>query len=161
MRILNFLLNNKTVTPHIVHACWASWDLREFTDTLSLSVWCGSTKGEPLKHRISFYGIHCAYVGWQYQYTRIPYHVLCFWCHPTAHTRWRWYLFTALFLKNFINITSQFDVCVTVHHWYNNTNDRLDETITNFVDNYNQLNMFRAIISPILRSTRLCLQFVV
>jgi len=24
------------------------------------------------------------------------------------------------------------------------------------MDNYNQLNMFRAIISPILRSTRLC-----
>jgi len=33
--------------------------------------------------------------------------------------------------------------------------------ITNFIDNYNQLNMFRAIISPILRSTRLCLQLVV
>ena len=33
--------------------------------------------------------------------------------------------------------------------------------MTNFIDNYNQLNMFRAIISPILRSTRLCLQLVV
>ena len=31
----------------------------------------------------------------------------------------------------------------------------------NFTNNFNQLNMFRAIISPILRSTRLCLQFVV
>ena len=30
-----------------------------------------------------------------------------------------------------------------------------------FIDNYNQLNIFRAIISPILRSTRLCLQLVV
>jgi len=44
---------------------------------------------------------------------------------------------------------------------YNNTNNQLDATITNFIDDYNQLNMFRAIISPILRSTRLCLQFVV
>ena len=31
----------------------------------------------------------------------------------------------------------------------------------NFINNFNQLNMFRAIISPILRSTRLCLQLVV
>ena len=31
----------------------------------------------------------------------------------------------------------------------------------NFINNFNQLNMFRAIISPILRSTKLCLQLVV
>ena len=31
----------------------------------------------------------------------------------------------------------------------------------NFIDNVNQLNMFRAIVSPIHRSTRLCLQLVV
>ena len=31
----------------------------------------------------------------------------------------------------------------------------------NFINNFNQLNMFRAIISPILRSTRLYLQLVV
>ena len=43
----------------------------------------------------------------------------------------------------------------------NNINSQLDATITNFIDNYNQLDMFRAIISPILRSTRLCLQLVV
>ena len=30
-----------------------------------------------------------------------------------------------------------------------------------FIDNYDQLDMFWAIISPILRSTWLCLQFVV
>jgi len=54
-----------------------------------------------------------------------------------------------------------FDGCVTVHHWYKNINSQLDATIANFIDNYNQLNMFRAIISPILRSTRLCLQLVV
>ena len=30
-----------------------------------------------------------------------------------------------------------------------------------FIDNYDQLNMFREIISSILRSTRLCLQLVV
>ena len=55
----------------------------------------------------------------------------------------------------------QFDVCVTVHRWYNNINSQLDATITNFIDNFNQLNMFRAIISPILRNNRLCLQLVV
>jgi len=44
---------------------------------------------------------------------------------------------------------------------YNNINSQLDATITNFIDNYSHLNMFRAIISPILRSTRLCLQLVV
>ena len=53
------------------------------------------------------------------------------------------------------------DVSVTVHHWYNNINIQLDATITNFTDNCSQLNMFRAIISPILRSTRVCLQLVV
>jgi len=47
---------------------------------------------------------------------------------------------------------------VTLH---NNIKSQLDETITHFIDNYNQLNMFRAIISSILRSTRLCLQLVV
>jgi len=31
----------------------------------------------------------------------------------------------------------------------------------NFINNFNQLNMFRATISPILRSTSLCLQLVV
>jgi hypothetical protein len=40
-------------------------------------------------------------------------------------------------------------------------NSQLDATTTNFIDNYNQFNMFRAIISPVLRSTRLCLQLVV
>jgi len=55
----------------------------------------------------------------------------------------------------------EFDVCVTVHRWYSNINSHLGATITNFIDNYNQLNMFRAIISPILRNTRLCLKLVV
>ena len=45
--------------------------------------------------------------------------------------------------------------------WESNINSQLYATITNFIDNYNQLNMFRAIISPILGSTRLCLQLVV
>ena len=31
---------------------------------------------------------------------------------------------------------------------YNNTNNQLDATIKNSIDNYNQLNMFWAIISP-------------
>jgi len=54
-----------------------------------------------------------------------------------------------------------FYVCVTVYRGYNNINYQIDAKITNFIDNYNQLNMFRAIISPIHRSTRLCLQLVV
>jgi len=54
-----------------------------------------------------------------------------------------------------------FDVCGTVHHRYNNINSQVDATVTNVIDYYNRLNMFRAIISPILRSTRLCLQLVV
>jgi len=40
----------------------------------------------------------------------------------------------------------EFDFCVTVHHWYNNINSQLDAIMINFIDNYNQLNMFRAII---------------
>ena len=55
----------------------------------------------------------------------------------------------------------KFDVCVTVHHSYNNKNSQLEATVTNFIDNYNELNMFRAIISPILRSARLCLQLLI
>ena len=43
----------------------------------------------------------------------------------------------------------------------NNINSQADETITNFIDNCIQLNIFRGIISPILRSTRLCLKLVV
>jgi len=43
----------------------------------------------------------------------------------------------------------------------NNINSQPDATITNFIDNYNQLNMFREIISPNLRSTGLWLQLVV
>ena len=57
--------------------------------------------------------------------------------------------------------SSEFDVCVTVHHWYNNINSQIDAKITNFVDNYNQINMSGAIISPILSISRLCLQIVV
>jgi len=62
---------------------------------------------------------------------------------------------------NFHSSFCTFDVCVTVHHCYNNINIQTDAKIKHFIENYNQLNMFRAIISPILRSTRLCLQLVV
>ena len=52
----------------------------------------------------------------------------------------------------------EFDVCVTVHHRYNDIKSQLDATVTNFIDNYNQLNMFRAIISSILsRQHRRCI----
>ena len=56
---------------------------------------------------------------------------------------------------------SELDVCVTVHHRYNNINSQVDAKTTNFIDNYIQLNTFREMISPILRSTRLCLQLAV
>jgi len=36
--------------------------------------------------------------------------------------------------------------------FHNHINSQLDATITVFIDNYNQLNMFRAIIPPILKS---------
>ena len=42
----------------------------------------------------------------------------------------------------------KYDVCVTVRHWYNNINSQLDAKITDVIDNYNQLNMFRAKLSP-------------
>ena len=64
-------------------------------------------------------------------------------------------------ITNTKNIIRGFDICVTVRRWCNNINSQLDATITNFIHNYNQLIMFRAIVSPILRSTRLCLQLVV
>jgi len=47
-----------------------------------------------------------------------------------------------------------------LYNSFNNTNSQLEAITTNIIDNYNKLNMFRAIISPILRSTRLCLQLV-
>ena len=43
---------------------------------------------------------------------------------------------------------------------YNNINNQLYATIVVFINNPNQLSMFRAMLSPILRSTRLCLQRV-
>jgi hypothetical protein len=49
---------------------------------------------------------------------------------------------------------NKFAVSVTVHRWHNNINSQLVATITNFIDNYNQFNMIREIISPILRNTR-------
>ena len=97
---------------------------------------------------------------------------LCYVCCPSWSPNW-WIRMICCLLKvpYYYHINHQqvtlliwywaFDVCVTVHHWYDNMNSQLDATITNFIDNYNQLNMFRAIISPILRSTRLCLQLVV
>ena len=28
------------------------------------------------------------------------------------------------------NVVDNFDVCMTVHHWYNNINNQLDATVT-------------------------------
>ena len=58
-------------------------------------------------------------------------------------------------------ISAFFEVRVAVHYWYNNINSQLDAKIAIFYDIYDHLNMFRAIISSNLRSTRLCLQLVV
>jgi len=44
---------------------------------------------------------------------------------------------------------------------FSSLNSQLDAIITDFIYNYNQLNMFRAIIFHVLRSTRQCLQLVV
>jgi len=56
----------------------------------------------------------------------------------------------------------KFAYCKAVRYFpYNDINNQLEATITNFIDSYIQLNMFRTIISPILRSTRQCLQLVV
>jgi len=43
---------------------------------------------------------------------------------------------------------------------YNNINSPRYNN-DNFINNFKQLSMFRAIISPILRSTRMCLQLVI
>ena len=43
----------------------------------------------------------------------------------------------------------------------NNINSKLHCNNNNFINNFNQLIMFRTIISPILRSSRLCLHLVV
>jgi len=49
-----------------------------------------------------------------------------------------------------------FHVVILHTSCHSNIKSQLDKKNNNFIDNYNQLNMFRAIISPILRSTRLC-----
>ena len=54
-----------------------------------------------------------------------------------------------------VNLSRKSDICVTVHLWCNNIISQLDATITDFIDNFNQLNMFQAIISPILKNTSL------
>ena len=43
----------------------------------------------------------------------------------------------------------------------NNINSQLHCNNNNVINNFNQLKMFRTIISPILRSSILCLQLVV
>jgi len=60
--------------------------------------------------------------------------------------------------------------CIYVRHFLlrirlglkfdNNIESQIDATITNIIDNFNQLNMFRTIISPVFRSIRLCLKLV-
>ena len=99
----------------------------------------------PFKYRSSF--LHRVRVG------SFPF--LCYlnpllFPHPVKLTRNEYCAYSEF-------VSHRFDVCVTVHHWYNNINSQLDATMTNFIDKYNQLT----IISPILRSTRLCLQLVV
>jgi len=62
-------------------------------------------------------------------------------------------MFTPLFYRVLVSFNKckfSFDVCVTVQHWYNDINNQLDATITNFIDNYNQLNMFRMRMGEII-----------
>jgi len=44
-------------------------------------------------------------------------------------------------------VSLEFDVCVTVYHRYNNRKGQIDTTTINFINNFNQLNIFRTIIS--------------
>jgi len=48
----------------------------------------------------------------------------------------------------------QFDVCVTVHHWYNNRNSQLDATITNFNCSVFSLFTFFFSLPHLLRQPR-------
>jgi hypothetical protein len=79
-------------------------------------------------------------ISWLHSLHLLLWQILCFMINVTV-------VFLIFWRNRQINL---FDVCVTVHHWYNNINNQLDATITNFIDNYNQLNMFRATVSPIL-----------
>ena len=61
------------------------------------------------------------------------------------------------------NITFPFEVNISYNLFnlcnvlkYNNINSQLDTTITDFIDNYNQLNMFRAML-PACRQHRWCI----
>ena len=54
---------------------------------------------------------------------------------------------------NYLKISVEHVYQNDIEKFYNsNMNSQLDATITNFIDNYNQLYMFRVIITPILRS---------
>jgi len=66
------------------------------------------------------------------------------WWAPNNASRWQMGFNSAF--KGLWGVYN-FNICVTVHCWYNNINSQLDATITNFIDNYNQLNMFRAYLA--------------
>ena len=77
---------------------------------------------------------------------------------PSIYTTFNMFqpIFKSYGIPNYVNAS-----CTTGTLFYSNINSQLDAKITNFIVNYNQLNMFRPIISPILRSTRMCLQLAV
>ena len=79
------------------------------------------------------------------------------WWAPNDASRWQMGFNSAFKELTFIWAKYEF-VDITAP---SNINSQPDATIKIFIDNYKQLNMFRAIISPILRNTRLCLQLVV
>ena len=60
-------------------------------------------------------------------------------------------------INKIVTFASSVVVYIIVSVMYGHT----DIKSVRFIGNFNQLNMFRAIISPIFRSTRLCLQLVV
>jgi len=61
--------------------------------------------------------------------------------------------YVSMYQIAFVGVTNEYFLHEKVY-CDNNINSQLDTTITNFIDNYNQFNMFQVIISPILRSTR-------
>jgi len=70
-------------------------------------------------------------------------------------------IFIQVSRQSYSRIHANIEFQMQILKWHNNVNNQPDATITDYIDNYNQLNMFRAIISPILRSTTLCLHLVV
>ena len=64
----------------------------------------------------------------------------------------RIYLIISFYLQYFANLANFLQIIRQQFSTYNNINNKLDAIIMVFINNPNQFNMFRAMISPILRS---------